>query len=555
MGRVAEVGKTSGGLTKITTEPVSVDDAYEKFEVSREYNDGDIIFYDPGNPNNRMDRAAFGTSFELSLFCGVKGEAKQEAKLKSLINFTDMRADADLTGKDGGFYFAVTPGIQLISNGELSELEGSLTCSLPDFLTSRFALPLGGPFMAKLSPLAGFSVTNKLSKTDTVSLRVPIEVAAGWGKYAPMLKPHAPVVDRSVESKESLHFQIDLGASIGIAGGPRIGEVSVDLDTIYSIEATYPTKTTKTESNGAVITTVETCPVFERSMRLWGGVRASIIFVLKVESGMEKELSRSRIDKPCELVSRGESPKDPSPTPDEPTPPVDKPSKPNLYSRLGELRGLTVNEFLRCRVDSPADGRSVFYGDDHCSTSLAVAVDRMTYSGDDWITGNEFEPVSGPEVSGAGTADDPLVIRTKVRPSGRKLLIEQIDTFVEGSGSYMTTINVTNEGDKAEEIIVYRGVDCYLNRDDWGHGVLTPRGAACIADDGRQIAFESFTEGERRFVGQYDTTWLLIGGADDLPNMAEDGRYDNGMAVSWKKQLRGGETASFRSNFELREPA
>lgn len=104
---------------------------------------------------------------------------------------------------------------------------------------------------------------------------------------------------------------------------------------------------------------------------------------------------------------------------------------------------------------------------------------------------SDFTPVDQ-TLTGSGTDQDPFEIVTTVAAGDTGLTLTQTDTYVEGERSYLTNIEVENNGATDARVILYRYVDCEVGVpeqednvggvDDGGFGAQYPEtgAAACI---------------------------------------------------------------------------
>lgn len=193
----------------------------------------------------------------------------------------------------------------------------------------------------------------------------------------------------------------------------------------------------------------------------------------------------------------------------------------------------------------------MYYGDDKCST--AVSVDGQTH-GFTWGSSPELTPVSQTSV-GSGANTDPRVITTMVAAGDTGVTLKQIDSFVEGSSEYLTAVTVQNTGTTSRQINLYRAADCYLNRNDFGVGRIHNQSVSCVSSNGRSITWTDLTGGATLQEANYGTIWSAIAAGLLFDGTVLDQNHDNGAGLSWTTTLEPGQSITYRSRFQLVEPA
>jgi hypothetical protein len=226
----------------------------------------------------------------------------------------------------------------------------------------------------------------------------------------------------------------------------------------------------------------------------------------------------------------------------------------DMGASSGPLNHVQVGVDLSCQVQHVGDTTFEFYppaaqpGD--CGTFLADQPTGGTLYTPDFsnhdgtATGSlgartPFTPVSQVP-SGAGTSADPFKIVT-VANAGTFWRITETDTYVPGSETYHTDVDVMNTSGGTRSANIYRGGDCFLQDSDTGFGFASGGGqVGCSANPNNSppnrieewanpSAGSSFTEDE------YSTVWSKIGGHGIFGNdCAQCGaNVDNGGGLSW----------------------
>ena len=115
----------------------------------------------------------------------------------------------------------------------------------------------------------------------------------------------------------------------------------------------------------------------------------------------------------------------------------------------GPLTRIIVSNDLSCQVAHRADDQFEFFPSESeqgdCGTYLALGGAIFGPSGGS-ATSNPWEPVSQAPVTGAGTAGDPLRIVTTVEIAAAALRVQQTDSYVVGTQSYRTDVQISNVG-------------------------------------------------------------------------------------------------------------
>lgn len=226
----------------------------------------------------------------------------------------------------------------------------------------------------------------------------------------------------------------------------------------------------------------------------------------------------------------------------------------------GPLVSINISPQLNCDVRHEGDLAGEWFDDVACGTF--VAFDGNLYGPEELPVGGSatdrdnyvpFTAVSQSGMTGTGTSSDPFAITTKVGLGDTGATLTQVDTYVNGATAYRTDISLTG-GATAGDAVVYRGGDCFLQDSDVGLGqVLDGNTPVCKAkpdsDNPERVeGFRPLTSGAAYVEGHYDDVWELIGSGQMLPNTCRcDERLDNGIAISWARDLTPGATTTLSS--------
>lgn len=226
----------------------------------------------------------------------------------------------------------------------------------------------------------------------------------------------------------------------------------------------------------------------------------------------------------------------------------------------GPLSSINISPQLNCDVRHEGDVQGEWYDDVACGTF--VAFDGNLYgpaelpAGSDATSVPEYEPFtvmsqSGP--TGAGTSADPFTVTTKVGLGDTGATLTQVDSYVGGATAYRTDIMITG-GATTGDAVVFRGGDCFLQDSDTGLGaVLDGIAPVCKAqpdsDNPERVeGFRPLSSGAAYMEGTYGQVWRAIGTGAMLPNTCRcDEEVDNGIAISWGRELTEGATVTLSS--------
>lgn len=225
----------------------------------------------------------------------------------------------------------------------------------------------------------------------------------------------------------------------------------------------------------------------------------------------------------------------------------------------GPLSHVYVGNELSCQVSHTADTQNELYppssipGD--CGTFVTGA-NGVLYGPDfamhpstaaSGTSATPFTPVSQSEVSGNGSAASPFRVTTVVDTAGG-LRLTQIDGYVAGDESYRTDVTIQNTTAAAQNVLLVRAGDCFLQGSDRGFGFVdAPNSAAGCAQNannspaGRIEQWFPITGGARYIENSFSTVWGAVAAKNDFPNAcACDQMLDNGAGLSWRVNVPAG---------------
>jgi len=172
-----------------------------------------------------------------------------------------------------------------------------------------------------------------------------------------------------------------------------------------------------------------------------------------------------------------------------------------------------------------------------------------------------FTPVSQSAVTGSGTAADPYKVVTVVDADATGIRITQTVTYVTGNDFFLTDTVLTNSGATAQDVLLYRAMDCYMGNDDNGYGYVNAASniVACTKNAnntpaGRVEAMTSLTAGGHYMETFYDTLWAKIGAHQPFPDTCQcANNIDNALGYSWSITVpaNGSTTVSDKMQFSL----
>ena len=238
----------------------------------------------------------------------------------------------------------------------------------------------------------------------------------------------------------------------------------------------------------------------------------------------------------------------------------------------GPLTHVAIGNELGCQVQHTGDTSLEFFpssttpGD--CGTFLASAGTLYTPDfsnhGSTATSGlgtrTPFSPVSQTPVSGSGSGSSPFRITTIVNAGGSGLQITEIDTYVAGQESYRTDVTVKNTGGAAQNAILYRAGDCFLQNTDTGFGFTSGTSIGCSANannspPNRIEEWVPISGGNNFTQDTFSAVWSQIGAQAPFNNACTHcaDNVDNGAGISWSLSLAPGAQET-RSHFTTFSP-
>ncbi len=226
----------------------------------------------------------------------------------------------------------------------------------------------------------------------------------------------------------------------------------------------------------------------------------------------------------------------------------------------GPLTQIGTSSDLNCSVNHVGDTAGEWFGDTACGTFVAVG--GTLYGPADIPAGGAASPRTGwtavsQNTSGTGTAASPATITTVVN-GGSVVQVTQVDSYVFGQESYLTSVTVKNTSGSPETLVLYRAGDCFLANSDFGFGRTDTVGAGkaptCIESNGagtgpgtRIEQLLPLTAGSNFVEDGYSTVWADVGSQQPLPNTCTPcaTAVDNGIGLSWSMTLAAGASQTF----------
>lgn len=528
LGRVVAINQTPGGATAVTIEPATMEDAYEVFQVNSTYTLADAVSFESGANEDGTDpepEARRGPAIPASL-----SKLISKTMFQCKTDDTGLQVSVDLTLADLAVsiqfdmvsrYFRAVTTIEPQAVARIEAI-GAIECSVKDSRMPRARIPVIGPFGVEMKPTLSFALKGSLGVDATVSV-----IASDGFEFR---DGRARAVRKAPAWQHDLGFTVGAKASmfVGLEGAfDFAGRASAGLQ--VGPEFTFDWKI----SDG--------CLELSGATKVGGFVKADVWI-----ARWRGDLTLASFG--LQLLSTKCTPTVPATTtaPVTTTPPTTTPPLGVLVP--GSLTNLQIDENLQCSVISPTDGRSVYFGGNSCGT--VVFVNGSAYG----ATGNLLTPVSGPTSTGDGSGGNPQIIRTIAAAGDTGVQLEQVDTFVEGSGSYNTTINVRNTLAEPVDVMLYRAADCYLGQSDYGTGQISSDSVSCVANNNRRISWTDLSGGAGRQEGYYGTIWSTIRSGIMFDNTTVASNLDNGAGLSWQLTIPGSASTAIRSRFSLDEP-
>lgn len=221
---------------------------------------------------------------------------------------------------------------------------------------------------------------------------------------------------------------------------------------------------------------------------------------------------------------------------------------PAAIDSAGPLTHIEITPDLNCSINHVGDTDGEWFADTACGT-LVVSGGTLfgpanVPAGGSASPRTPWTPVSQ-TTGGAGTAADPATITTVVA-GGSAVQVTQVDSYVFGQESYLTTVSVKNLTGSPNDVILYRAGDCFLANSDTGFGRIDIVGAGsaptCVGVDpvtgeaGSRIEqLLPLTPGSHFVEDGFSAVWADIGSQQPLPNTCNPcaTRTDNGIGLSW----------------------
>lgn len=214
----------------------------------------------------------------------------------------------------------------------------------------------------------------------------------------------------------------------------------------------------------------------------------------------------------------------------------------------GPLTRILTDHGLRCQVLLNGTGQyfssSTVTNTAACGTSIKV--NATVYRG--WAGAVELTPVSGPTLTGSGTASDPY-LQTIVADAGSSgVRVTQVERYVVGDLSYQVDVSLSSTATTDLSVAVYRAVDCMLGAADSGYGYLNISTAtvACTQTahgaSGQVELFRALSPGAKLGHGHYytDVYEKARAGIQFSDTCLCTTHLDNGAGISWAATLPAG---------------
>ncbi|HEY7023804.1 MAG TPA: FGLLP motif-containing membrane protein [Candidatus Limnocylindrales bacterium] len=216
----------------------------------------------------------------------------------------------------------------------------------------------------------------------------------------------------------------------------------------------------------------------------------------------------------------------------------------------GPLTQIFVTPDLSCQVAHVGDEAFELFGSEVGSCGTFLAVNNTVFGPSaGYATSVPFTPQAQTQIAGSGSSGDPLHVVTVADAAEAGIRIQQTDSYVIGSQSYRTDIQLTNGGPNTVTGILYRYGDCFLQNYDTGYGRVDAGAPACIVDPSQGQRIEQWTPltaGSHYFEGYYGDGYDLIGQQVQFTDTCVcDQLVDNGAGLSWPISVSPGQTATF----------
>ena len=226
----------------------------------------------------------------------------------------------------------------------------------------------------------------------------------------------------------------------------------------------------------------------------------------------------------------------------------------------GPLNNIYLGSQLNCQADHTGDTSHEFFGGVPGACATLIAINGTLYGPSNIPAGGSAAPrttyteISQTGVTGTGSAADPFTVVTVVDAGATGVRLTQTDTYVVGTETYQTSVQIQNTGNTTANFILYRAGDCFLQNSDAGFGDLLPDGqVGCRGSDdngatpnNRIERWIPLTGGSSAFENGYNTVWARIGSQQTFPNTCLCDQYlDNGAGLSWAGSLAAGAGATY----------
>lgn len=161
----------------------------------------------------------------------------------------------------------------------------------------------------------------------------------------------------------------------------------------------------------------------------------------------------------------------------------------------GPLTRIIITNDLNCQVAHAGDVSFEFFGDEigACGTFLAaggVLYGPLSVPAAEVLT-TGWTPVSQSAVAGAGSSSDPFRIVTTVE-TGTGIGLEQTDSYVVGSETYRTDVQISNQTGADQQVVLFRAGDCFLQDSDVGFGRVDNGAPACVISQASNARIEQW---------------------------------------------------------------
>src|SRR4051794_40621059 len=204
----------------------------------------------------------------------------------------------------------------------------------------------------------------------------------------------------------------------------------------------------------------------------------------------------------------------------------------------GPLTQVSIGNDLSCQVQHTGDTSLELFpssqtpGD--CGTFVWAATAGVLFTPDfanhgatatsGLGTRTPFTAVSQTPVSGSGSSASPFRVTTVANLGSTGLQINEVDTYVAGQESYRTDVTVKNTGGAAQDVILYRAGDCFLQNTDSGFGFTgSNQAVGCAANAnnspaGRIEEWVPISGGNSFLEDYFGNVWGAIAAHAPFPN-------------------------------------